>query len=270
MVIIISITLIAVTVVAVFMMPSDSASAPNTTETTVGIVTGEPEIIHPEVTGTNHGDHVTVNYTFDSLSDTYVNNDTILISSTVYFPIISYDDFEIQTAVSEDLMRFAEGEVQINEFEKGDAYDKYLYGLTSPEGFIPFEFVLSCESVYTKGSYLSVVFREVHTVGLNNPSERLICINYDMRTGNRISLSLVLSSDDSYAVDYVCDVFCSVINARPNAFYNDALDNLRNVVDIYNFYLCEDGVTLYFNPDVISHSINGVIEYTVPNDDIGF
>ncbi len=265
MALIITLVLIAATVTAILLEPKEKAEEKNETEVTTSSV-----ISHPEVTGTDHGEDIKVYYEFTRAEDIYNNNDAVLIASTVYYPIIGCDNVEVEAAINNDIYKFAETEVKIEDFEKDLADEKYLFGQSSPEGFIQFEFVLNCEAIYAKNSYVSLIFREMRTVGITEPSEKLICLNYDLRTGERISLSRILGSDDAFANNYLFKVFDGVIKARPTSFYNDAEDTLKDVININDFYLDEIGLTLFFNPEIISPRVYGVITYTIPYSDLGF
>lgn len=252
--------LVIALIVAVSTTNKKDSSKPNT----------PPSLTFPQISDVPQRDDITVNFSESTLEDVYEKDGTEYIYSFISFPVIEGGCQEATEKINEAIRLFANERVAIKQYEKENAEEAYKRAENEAMGFIQFEFVTTTESVYVKNGYASIAFRRVRTVGLNDPSELITTMCFDLISGEEVDLSVFMNVGQDMAMSFILDIFAQHIRINPNVYYNDALDTLPDVLDLKSFYLTADGVVLYFNPNVITPSVNGVQRFTVPFDKIGY
>ena len=253
-------SIIVISLIAVIIGGRDKSDAPLTTEL--------PALTFPHVSEVPLREDVTVTHSERTLEDCYEKDGVEYIYSFISFPFIEGGDPDATSKINSAILSFATERVAIKEFEKTNAEDAYKRD--DAEEFVQFEFITSTESLYVKNGYLSIAFRRVRTMSLNDPQETLTTVCFDLLTGNVVSLPEFMNVDENTAASFISDVFTQHIKINPNVYYKDALETLPDILDTKSFYLTENGVILYFNPNIITPSVNGVQEFTVPYDKIGY
>ncbi len=229
-----------------------------------------PPLTFPAVSDVPQRDEITVTNTERTLEDEYTKDGIEYIYSFISYPFIEGGNSDATDKINNAIREFALERVTIKSFEKTNAEDAYNRAQSDAMGFIQFEFITSTESVYVKNGYVSIVFRRVRTVGINEPSENITAMCFDLLSGDEVNISAFMNTDSATAESFVFDVFAQHIRINPSLYYNDALDTLSDIIDLKSFYLTDDGVTLYINPDIITPSVMGVRYFTVPYDKIGY
>ncbi|MBO4769694.1 MAG: DUF3298 domain-containing protein [Clostridia bacterium] len=59
-----------------------------------------------------------------------------------------------------------------------------------------------------------------------------------------------------------------MIAQNPTAYYDDATENLKYVLNLSNFRLTEQGVSVYFNPGEIANEQSGIISILIPYEQL--
>lgn len=229
-----------------------------------------PELTFPQISDVPQREDITVKFLEKTFEDTYEKDGIEYIYSFISYPFLEGGSSEATIKINEAIKAFALERVTIKSYDKAKAEEAYVRSQNDAMGFIQFEYVTATESVYVKNGYASVVFRYVKTVGLNDPSEFITTMCFDLISGEEVDISVFMNVDTAYATAFITDVFTQHIKINPNAYYNDALDTLPDVIDLKSFYLTADGLILYFNPNVITPNVNGVQKFTVPYDKIGY
>ncbi len=264
-----TLTVIAVTVsvillilCAALLINERRGGTPNTT-------TEQKEITFPDVSDVPAREDIEVTHNVTEKSETYEKEDIEYIYSQVSYPIIAGGIAEATYKINTFLSDFASERVRIMSFEKESAESSYLRAQNNGIEFIPFEFITRCEQVYIKDGYISVVFRQIKTVGITEPTEELITLCFDLLSGEEATLASFMNTDDATASNFVLDIFTQHIEINPRLYYNDALEILPHIIDINLFYLTDEGAVLYFNSGIITPEVYGIREFTVPYDKLG-
>ena len=103
---------------------------------------------------------------------------------------------------------------------------------------------------YNKGNYTSVLFQTVQNTGGAHPMTFRNGTIYDMTTGKIQTAADILKCEQKEVDKMVLDGFTAQINAKPELFYENALEELSQAIahHSYNYYLTEDGLTFFFHP----------------------
>lgn len=234
-----------------------------------GEVTTTPELTFPPISDVPQRDDIKISYTEQTTDDTYEKDGIEYIFSSVMFPVIDGGYTDSTEKINDAISAFVTERVTIKSFEKNNAEEAYKRAQDDAIGFIEFEFITRAESVYVKNGYISIMFRRVRTVGISEPKEDITTLCFDLLTGNEVDISAFLNVTENEARSFVLDVFTQHIRINPKLYYNDALETLPDIIDLRSFYLTENGLMLYFNPDIITPSVMGIRDFTVPYDKIG-
>lgn len=227
------------------------------------------EISFPEISEQPDRPDITVTYETDSYSDKYENDGVELINSNIVFPILSGGNEEATARINAEIQAFALDTVRIKSYEKALSEDDYRIAIRDEMPFLPFDYNTLCESVFVKGGYVSIMFRRVETLGMNEPDETIYTFCYDLSSGERVNFSDYIATDEQFAINYINSIISQHINNNPNHYYADALDTLSEAIDLNSFYLTSQGVTLYFNPEIITPSVFGVSAFIIPYEKLG-
>ena len=231
--------------------------------------TSSPEITFNEIPDVPSREEIKVNHSSKTMEAAYENNGIEYIYSSVVYPYFEGGNEDATAKINTAIQEFASERVTIKSYEKVNAEEAYNRAEQNGISFIQFEFVTRVESVYVKNGYLSVMFTRVKTVGMNEPSEDITTFCFDLISGNEVDISTFINIDADSARAFILDTFSQHININPGLYYNDALDTLPDVIDLKSFYLTEDGLVLYINPDIITPSVMGIRDFTVDYDKIG-
>lgn len=260
-VLILSLSVILITVVASIV--SNKKTGGN------GGAESTPELTFPDISDVPQREDIKVTHTDKTLNDSFEEDGIEYIYSTVLYPFFEGGNSEATAKINEALSAFVTDRVTIKSFEITNAKDAYQRAEQDAMGFIEFEFITRAESVYVKNGYVSIMFRRVRTVGISEPKEDITSLCFDLLTGTEVDISAFLNVDEDKARTVVLDIFTQHIKINPKLYYNDALETLPDIIELNAFYLTENGLILYFNPDVITPSVMGICDFTVPYDKIG-
>lgn len=255
-----ALVVIVIAIIAVIVADDKDGASP--------LATDPPVLTFPPVSDVPQRDDIKVTYSERTSEDTYEKDGIEYIYSFISYPLIEGGNSDATLKINEAIQAFATERVTIKEYEKTNAED--AYNRADAAEFVQFEFVTSTESVYTKNGYLSIAFRRVKTMGLNDPSELITTMCFDLMSGDEVDISSFMNTDSDTATSFILDIFEQHMKINPNVYYNDALETLPDIVDLKSFYLTDDGAVLYFNPNVVTPSVNGVQKFIVPYDKIGY
>ena len=88
---------------------------------------------------------------------------------------------------------------------------------------------------------------------------------FDLQTGARLSLTDIIGNSEEELKEIVTRYFAEYISQAPEAFWEDALDTVRENINFNSdFYLNENGITFYFSPYELASYAAGFQEVTVP------
>ncbi len=253
-------TVILIAIIAAFAVENNSGSDKETTP---------PELTFPNISDVPQRDNITVTHAEKTLEETYEKDGIEYIYSFISYPFLEGGNPDATAEINDAIYAFVCERVTIKTFEKENAEEAYIRSEQDAMGFIEFEFITRAESVYIKDGYLSIMFRRVRTVGITEPREDITTLCFDLINGDEVDVSGFMNVGEGTARSFILDIFSQHIKINPKLYYNDALETLPDIIDLKSFYLTENGVILYFNPDIITPSVMGVRDFTVPYDKTG-
>ncbi len=231
--------------------------------------TEPPVITYPDIPEVPPRDEIKVTHSNKTADETYEKDGIEYVYSSVIYPYITGGIDAATSKINDAIFNFACERVAIKSFEKTNAEEAYERSKQDAMGFIEFEFITRVESVYVKDGYLSLMFRRVRTVGINEPSEDITTMCFDLVSGDEVDISVFMNINEASAATFLHDVLSQHININQDLFYADALSTLPDIIDLKSFYLKEEGLVLYFNPDIITPSVIGICDLTIQYDKIG-
>ena len=86
---------------------------------------------------------------------------------------------------------------------------------------------------------------------------------YDLSVGKEIDLKHLVSDSQSELEALWEASFGAMIDAEPDAFYQDAEKRLGKNMDEIGFYLTRDGIAFYLSPGILAPAESGVISFEI-------
>lgn len=132
--------------------------------------------------------------------------------------------------------------------------------------FIPFESTRNFDVTYSKNGVISIVETVLEETGGPYPKVSFDATNYDLETGKKLLVTDIFSDSSKEWEQVVRHGFLTLINAHPEQFFPDASKNLEENISKAGFYLTENGVVCYLNPDLIAPRSAGVVRFFIKMD----
>lgn len=94
---------------------------------------------------------------------------------------------------------------------------------------------------------------------------------FDMKTGNLISLSDLVSVDNDTLNSRVAEAFRILVEAEPEEYYANAATEVmkEDYASSDDYYLTENGVTFFYYPYAMSYYARGFVEVCIPFEELG-
>lgn len=119
---------------------------------------------------------------------------------------------------------------------------------------------------FNKNYILSIPLLLHGYLGENKSSyEILYNYNYNLATGNKISLSDLFKPDIDYK-KLINDYIKSIIANNPDKYYPNTIENIE-ITDAQSFYLLDKGIVIYFGQDEITPYEQGIPQFIIPFKD---
>ena len=202
-------------------------------------------------------------WTADVVKDSYSYDGECLILNTINCPLlVGSEDYPVD-AINSALRDYCKEYVKITSSDKAVAKDDYSASKMDMRDFELHE-KSSDFTVYLRGDVISFLFHSYEASGGADSLWLYSALNFDLTTGEPLTLGEYLEKDEDYAKDYMIAAFTQIINANPSNFFDDALALLPNEISTNHFYLTKDGVTLFLNAYAISPSALGTQTVVIP------
>ena len=120
---------------------------------------------------------------------------------------------------------------------------------------------------YEYGGVISITFT---TTVSGETYDNISCASFafDLDSGKRMNLAEYMKSSRRDVTAFLSQYLEHLIAQNPAAYYDDASENLKYVLNLSNFRLTEKGVSVYFNPGEIANEQSGVISVLIPYDQL--
>ena len=91
---------------------------------------------------------------------------------------------------------------------------------------------------------------------------------FDLLTGEELALGDVVENSGEEINEIVTGYFAALINEHPEAFWDNAMDIVREQVSMdSDFYLTEEGICFWLPPYAIASFAGGFQEVTIPYEE---
>ncbi len=200
-----------------------------------------------------------------SISNTYTEDDVLLFSYKSQTISLIIPDSEIENKVILDfqtrLDNFSSNAQELADQARGD--------YNANADWTPY----FCNVLYTPGridlAVLSLYGNNTSWVGGAHPSHNCTSANYDLITGDVLTLGSILTNQD--ALDSLCDLLIEqVAEIKAEKYlYSDYEETIRGRFsknESYNeaWYFSNEGLSFYFSPYEIAPYASGIITVTIP------
>lgn len=249
-----------------------SAKQPEEQETTTPQITQQTEAdTQPESEATQPNDYIPAQAPMAAISlpvsvkHEYTENDVLLFTYKCQTISLIIPDSEIERKVILDLQTrldsFSTAAEDISrqakaDYSAGQDWQNYFYEVL----YTPERIDLSVLSLYGENT---------SWVGGAHPSKNCISSNYDLTTGDVLTLGSILTHEDALAA--LCELLIeevAEIKAEKYLFpdYADIIENRFAQNESYNesWYFSRTGLSFYFSPYEIAPYSSGVITLTIP------
>ncbi len=199
------------------------------------------------------------------IQDSYVVDGETLVFASINQPIFSGLDTDAAEKIHTVLEAYCREFVRITSDDKlmaEEAYDG------SPFGFEPHERAGDF-TVFIRDNVVSIRYQLFHDNGGADSGSELVAFAFDLTTGNLMTFADYVGKDETFGRDYLKTVFSQMVRNASDKYYTDALDILNDVISLTDFYLTEEGLILFVNPDVLAPSAHGLIMLTIPYSELG-
>jgi len=249
-----------------------TAEAPAPQETTIPQISEQTEATtKPEAEATQANDYIPAQAPMAAISlpvsvkQEYTENDVLLFTYKCQTISLIIPDSEIERKVILDLQNRLDSFSSTAEDISNQAKADYKEDKDWQNYF--------CEVLYTPEridlSVLSLYGENTNWVGGAHPSKNCISSNYDLTTGEVLTLGSILTHEDT--LESLCDLLIeevAEIKAEKYLFpdYADIIKNRFAQNESYNesWYFSNSGLCFYFSPYEIAPYSSGVITLTIP------
>lgn len=168
----------------------------------------------------------------------------------------------ILTEYENNIITYAQGDLEWRE-EELKSIDE--------EEFLPLSYSYSSkvsDISYFDGNYFSFRQEDYDYQGGAHGMPIWTGFTFDLQTGARLSLTDIIGNSEEELKEIVTRYFAEYISQAPEAFWEDALDTVRENINFNSdFYLTENGITFYFSPYALASYAAGFQEVTISFDE---
>ena len=212
---------------------------------------------------TSYDGEIPVKDRYINYSDT-AQDGTVLFTGRAAYPEL-LDDSDIVTSFNE----YIRGDVEEAILRgRSDCYypalDAYENSITDGYEFLPYMAEHSFDITYNKDRLISIVCADSNFAGWSHPNYFMYAMTYNLTTGKAVSLTDLFDMSEDALFEMVYDNFSDMIEEKPESFYHDAPECLKDALSQLKWYLAEDGVHFFINPYEIAPYAAGVIETVLP------
>ncbi len=243
----------------------------NTTATTTQVTEITENTTEPETEATQVNDYIPEQTPMAaislpiSLKNEYTEDDVLLFTYKHQTISLIIPDSEIEQKVIIDLQTRLDGFNSAAQDISDRAKDDYSAGKEWKNYF--YEVLYTPERIDL--SVLSLFGENTSWVGGSHPSRSCVSANYDLMTGDVLTLGSILTHED--ALDTLCTLLIeevAEIKAEKYLFadYSDTIENRFAQNESYNesWFFSNTGLSFYFSPYEIAPYSSGVITVTIP------
>lgn len=144
-----------------------------------------------------------------------------------------------------------------------DKEEKELKDKGKKSGFMPYELKQSYEITYQKNDIVSIVILEQIYKGASEQTTEQHSMTYNVADGTKIELSDLFTDTKSEIEQVIKQAFEAMFEEKPKAFLSNPTKRLQNHIDEVDFYLKDNAVCFYINPETVAPYEAGIVGFAV-------
>lgn len=203
-----------------------------------------------------------------TIKDSLYYQNVLMVKIEINYPYIENEKY------NNAIMRFNQYNenmaTRINTYAKiklyRDAVDQYRYANKNDFPFNNYEIFVVYYITYDKNMLLSLYSDRYEYTGGAHGITRRIAQTWDMNRGMLLNLNSLFKPGYNYR-KVILDEITKQAKEKENEgeyFFDDLEENLIKYFDPRNFYLSEDGLSIYYPLYTIAPYVAGIIVFTIP------
>lgn len=157
-----------------------------------------------------------------------------------------------------------EAEEKVKDFlHVTDKEEKELKEKGKKSGFMPYELKQSYEITYQKNDIVSIVILQQEYKGAAEQTTEQSSITYNVADGTKMELSDLFTDTKAEIDKVIKQAFEAMFEEKPKAFLSNPTKRLQNHIDEVDFYLKENAVCFYINPETVAPYEAGIVGFAV-------
>lgn len=190
-----------------------------------------------------------------------------LLESVYQYPQIAQDQYmtsfkQINQKIEKNILsRFYEN-YQNMVLQLKDFIDPILVN-TPPVSWLPLSATMNYQIPYNKNGILSIVFEEFLWFGGAHPSTEQFSYTYDLCSGKELAAKDILGITEKELKEQIADDFAKQYQKNPEKFFQQEVEQLKNLDFTYHYYVIDEGIVVYFNPYAIGPYVSGVLSQII-------
>lgn len=208
---------------------------------------------------------ISSNFGEHKIQDTYIDfwetntDDVVVLTGRIAYPEIVEPVDEMAAAFNEFIMANTE-----------ESIDKFLmenleravseHSSAANDEFCPYMYEQCFDITYDRDGIMSVCCLENSFLNGVRTDRNMFAINFSLTDGKILTACDMLKKSESEIRRLVYDEFMDLIAANPDKFFVDVYDCLDDSLSKLNWYIAEDGVHFFVNPNEIAAGAEGFIE----------
>ncbi|MEQ8198303.1 MAG: DUF3298 and DUF4163 domain-containing protein [Clostridiaceae bacterium] len=176
-----------------------------------------------------------------------------------YFSLVGLKDKDVQAKINSDLEKDALDKKSWFEY-----YAKDYYDTIKKAGSSSFRWTVSSTAKfrYYNNDILSITISYDEYTGGAHGNDTVINYNYDLKTGNKIKLEQLFSSDFDYKNVIVGEIF-NQIKSWEDAFFNNAQQKVKNLSGEQDYYIEDGNIVIYYGEYEIAPFASGIVQFKI-------
>jgi hypothetical protein len=203
-----------------------------------------------------------------TVSDSYTYEGETLYFKTVTYPVLTNGFPNAVDKINEELEKFAKDFILISSNDKllaRESYESARFDFEAYENTASF-------TVFVHNNAISIRFNVYRNSGGASSDYTTTAFTFDLLTGDLMNFAEYIGKTDEFGRNYILTVFRQLISRAPADYYDDANEILTSALSsksiLYQYYLTENGVVLYFDAGTLSPKAHGTDSYTISFRDL--
>lgn len=195
------------------------------------------------------------------------DNGVVLMEISSTYPVLSAEkESTVLTKLNQQFQQTAEDYVQAAANDTQVITGAAQMYQENPENFVPYYFHHTAEVTYNQKGIFSLIWNNSFYTGGAHPNLNSLAENYDLNTGELLSLGDLLDMDNDKAYELVEQRYQGVIQTNSEDFFPDAAQYLTEHLPSIQFYMAPEGPTVFFQVYEVAPYAAGRVDIIIGGD----